>query len=109
MSLVDAAGAIKFAAISESTAATNEIVAAVTSRKIRILGLFLMAADTNTLTIEDEDGNDLIGPVTVDPNGGFVLPPNGLGWQETPLTKALHLLQSAANQVGGSITYQEIQ
>jgi len=109
MSVTDAAGAIKHANVNENTAASNSIVAAVTDRSIRILSIALIAASDVTVTLEDEDGTDLIGPMAIPGNGGFVLPFNVGGWQQTPEGKALHLLLSAANQVGGSITYQEIK
>ena len=106
--ITDANGPIKFAAISETTAASNEIVAAVTGKRIRILGIVLSAADAVTATIEDEDGNDLIGPLDITADAPIVLPVSGIGYQQTPATKALHLLLGGAVAVGGCITYQEI-
>jgi len=101
-------GPTKYANINESTAASNEIVAAVSGKKIRILAMMVIAAGDVNLTVEDEDGNDLIGLCEIAEAGGFVLPLNEAGWQEAPAGKALHLLSSAAVQVGGCITYQEV-
>jgi len=102
-------GPIKYANIDENTAASNAIVALVASRGIRILAFCAIAAADVTVTLEDEDGANLIGPMDLPANGGVVLPFNGIGWQETPSGKALHLLLGDAVQVGGSITYQEVQ
>lgn len=110
MSLVDAAGPVHYANVNENTAASNEIVAAVAGKRIRILGGLLVAAGAVTATIEDEDGNDLIGPCSMINGTPIPLAALGLGYQETAaVNKALHLLLSAGTQVGGSITYQLIQ
>jgi len=107
--LTDAAGPIKHAVVAKATADSTAIVALVTSRSIRILAFNLITAGDAVATLEDEDGVDLIGPLTLPAYGGIVLPFNGGGWNQTASGKALHLLLDAAVQVGGSITYQEIQ
>jgi len=109
MSLVDATGPIKYAVINQSAAASNEIVAAVTNRNIRIIGITLVAAGAVSVTIEDEDGVDLIGLIALAANQHYVLPVHGLGYQQTARGKALHMLLGGAVQVGGSITYQEAE
>jgi len=100
-------GPVKYANINVSAATSNEIVAAVAEKQIRVLGMFVYAASAVTVTVEDEDGTDLIGPTALGDSGsGWVLPPHELGHQEAPTGKALHLLLSAAVQVGGCVIYQ---
>ena len=106
--MYDSTGPLKFANVDESAAASTAIIAAVTGKKIRILGLVLVAAGAVDVTIEDEDGGNLIGLMSLAANGSVVLPVSGVGYQETPAGKALHLLLGGAVQVGGSIDYQEI-
>lgn len=105
-----ATGPVKYAVVNTSTAASNEIVAAVSGKKLRILGLVLLSAGAVDITIEDEDGTDLIGLLPVAAaDSALVLPVCELGYQETPAGKALHMLLSGAVQTGGSVVYQEIE
>jgi len=102
-----------FANVNVSDAASNEVIAAVAGKSIRILGLQLIAAGDVTVTLEDEDGTNLMGPMALAINGGFVFPPSA----DVPVVhtrncychaapgKAVHLLLSAAVQVGGAIQY----
>lgn len=99
--------------VNVSTAESNEIIAALPGKSIRILGLMLLAAGDVTVTLEDEDGTDLIGPMALMANGGFVFPPVAdipvvrvrNCYCEVARGKAVHLLLSAAVQVGGAIQY----
>jgi len=91
--------------VDENAAASNEIVSAVAGNVLRCNGVQLIAAGAVTVTLEDEDGNNLWGPVALAANGGFVLPPNDRGYFDAPSGKAIHLLLSGAVQVGGGIQY----
>ena len=102
-----------FANVNVSDADSNEVIAAVVGKSIRILGLQLIAAGDVTVTLEDEDGNNLIGPMALAINGGFVFPPvadipvvrTRNCYCDVAAGKAVHLLLSAAVQVGGAIQY----
>lgn len=95
------------ACVSKATADSTAIISAVSGKRITILGVQLVAAGDVTVTIEDSDGNDLIGPMALSANGGFVFPPVPFErqYQTAPIGKAVHLLLSAAVQVGGAIQY----
>lgn len=98
-----------FACVSVSDAASNVVVAAVTGKAIAVLGLQLIAAGDVTVTVEDSDGTNLIGPMALSSNGGFVFPP-ARDWSDIPYTvttpgKGLNILLSAAVQVGGAVQY----
>lgn len=96
-----------------SSAASNALVAAVTGKRIRVLGFQLIAAGDVTVTLEDSSGTNLWGPVTISANGGIsatpvpdmvdVRTPNC--YFETDVSKGLNLLLSAGVQVGGGLQY----
>lgn len=107
--MLDAAGVLKSAVLNKTGASSTAIVAAVSGKRFRVISLVLSASGAATVTVEDEDGNDLIGPIHLAANSQVVLPGDGLGWNETATAnKALHLLSSAAVTIGGAIRYQEI-
>jgi hypothetical protein len=97
--------------VNKNTASSTAIIAAQSGKVIRILGLQLIAAGDVTVTIEDEDGTDLIGPMALCATGGFCFVPipddlvYDRCYQQAPSGKAVHLLLSAAVQVGGAIQY----
>lgn len=95
------------AAINETTAASNEIVAAVADKKFRVKAFSVICDGAATLTIEDEDGTDCAGPYYLAANGGWVLPWSPGQYCATgTANKALHLLSSAAVNCGGQVTYE---
>jgi len=99
----------KFAAVSVSTLGDNTLIAAVSSKKIRVLACSLIAADATTIRFEDgAGGTALSGQMQVAANGGFVLPYSEVGWFETTAGTLLNLELSAANSVDGVLVYQEI-
>lgn len=97
----------KFAAISESTAASNEIVAGVASKSIRVISVVLVCAAAVTVTWEDEDGTNVSGAMSFPDNGGYSLE-NDAGLFQTIPGKGLHLLSGGAVQVSGHISYIEV-
>src|SRR6266542_2409105 len=97
----------QFAAISPSTTNTT-IVAAVTGRKIRVLGLVLVASGgANTASLESTAGGTaLTGPMPIAATtGALTLPYNPVGWGETASGALLNLKLTAATAVGGAISY----
>lgn len=108
MSMTDAAGVIKFLPINKASSGSSLIVPAVTSKRLRVLGLVLNnSGSPTTVTVEDEDGNDVIGPIYLVQGATVVLPTNGIGYGDADTGKALHLNSAAAVQIGGAIAYQE--
>lgn len=99
----------KFAAIDAATSGDNTLVAAVASKKIRVLSLFLVAAGAVNARLESgAGGTALTGQMNLAANGGFVLPFNPVGWFETASNTLLNLELSAAVSVDGSLTYVEV-
>ena len=101
--------ATKFAAISAASSGNNTIVSAVADKKIRVLSLVLSAsASVNAKFQSGASGTDLTGLYYLAANGGVVLPTNQHGWFETAASALLNLNLSAANAVGGCLTYIEV-
>lgn len=99
---------------------TDDIVAGVASRKLRVLalGLFATSATVNNIFLDNAD-NDLLFntgnplPLSLDADGnhnaGFVLPFNPGGWFETDtFNEAITLNSSAARDIAWTITYIEV-
>lgn len=99
----------KFAVISASSSGNNTLVAAVASKKVRVLSLWLTSNGTvNAKFQSGAGGTDISGLAYLVVNTGFVLPYNPVGWFETGSNTLLNLNLSAAIAVGGSLTYVEV-
>jgi hypothetical protein len=99
----------KFAAIAASSSGNNTLIAAVTSKKIRVLAVAFMANGTvNAKFQSGAGGTDLSGLFYMVANTGAALPYNPAGWFETASNTLLNLNLSAAIAVGGCITYIEV-
>lgn len=99
----------KFAKIDAASSGDNTLVAAVTSRKIRVLALFLMAAGTVTVRLESgAGGTALTGQMELTAQNGFTLPFSPVGWLETASGVLLNLELSGAVSVDGALVYIEV-
>lgn len=100
-------GELKFAKIAAASSGANEVVAAVTGKKIRVLGYLLSSAGTVNAKWQSAS-TDLTGlhytvanvqvPVAFSPVGHF----------ETASGEALNLNLSGAVAVGGYLVYVEV-
>lgn len=99
----------KFAAIDAATSGNNTLVAAVASKKIRVIACFMIAAGAVNARFESgADGTALTGQMNLTTNSGFVLPYNPAGWFETAAAALLNLELSGAVSVDGALTYVEV-
>lgn len=99
----------KFAVLDAASSGDNTLIAAVASKKIRVLSLFLVSAGAVNVRFESgASGTALTGQMNLVANTGFVLPYNPLGWFETASNTLLNLELSAAISVDGSIVYAEV-
>jgi hypothetical protein len=95
--------------ISVASATTTTLVALVTSKKIRILALYLVSTAANTVTFQshtttsNSDGGSAFAA-----NGGICLPFNPIGWFDTTAGEALDMVTSGAGQVSGQFSYVAI-
>ena len=99
----------KFAPIAASASGNNTVVAAVASKKIRVLAANIMSSGVvNSKWQSGAAGTDISGLTYMIANTGIVLPFNPAGWFETAVNTLLNLNLSAATPVGGGITYIEV-
>lgn len=99
----------KFAAINATTNGNNEIVAAVTARKIRVLAYAFVADAAVGVAFEDgADGSDISGQMAFAANGIFTAPFNPVGWFETSVATALNMETDAVANVRGHLVYVEV-
>ena len=92
--------------ISVASATTTTLVALVSSKKIRILAMYLISTGANTINFQSHtttsNSDGLMGFVA---NTGMVLPFNPLGWFDTTAGEALDMVTSGAGQVSGQLSY----
>lgn len=82
----------------------NELVAAATGAKYRVLALSIIA--TTAVSAKFQSGTtDITGTFPLGATGGFVLPFNEHGWFETASGEALNLNLSAAVSCGLQLHY----
>lgn len=99
----------KFAKIAVSSSGANTIIAAVTSKKLRVLSYNIMAnAAVNAKWQSHVAPTDLTGLKYMAANGGICAPFNPVGWFETVAGEALDLNLSGAQAVGGEVVYIEV-
>lgn len=82
------------------------LVAGQVGYSVVLIAAVLAAAGAVTVTFEDGDGTNRLGPMALGANGSLVLPESQLGWARTGSGQSLSLLLSGVVQVGGSITYR---
>jgi hypothetical protein len=99
----------KFAKIDAATSGDNTLVAAVASKKIRVLALFLVAvADVVARFESGAGGTALTGQMDLTANSGFTLPFSPVGWFETASNTLLNLELDGAVSVDGCLVYVEV-
>lgn len=99
----------KFAVITASSSGATTIVSAVSSKKLRVLALNLIAnAAVNVKWQSHVTPTDKTGLAYLGANGGYILPFNPVGWFETVSGEALDINLSGAVAVGGHLTYIEV-
>jgi hypothetical protein len=99
----------KFAVITASSSGATTIVSAVSSKKIRVLAMGLVAnGAVNVKWQSHVTPTDKTGLAYLAANGGYILPYNPVGWFETIAGEALDINLSGAVAVGGQLTYIEV-
>ena len=99
----------KFAVIDAASSGDNTLVALVSSKKIRVLSLFMVSAGTVNARFESgAGGTALSGQMNLVANSGFTLPFNPVGWFESGSGVLLNLELSAAISVAGCLVDGEV-
>lgn len=96
--------------IDTAASGNTTIVAAVTSRIIRVYSVTLISAGSVIVKFQDgTGGTDLTGPLTLSTSTGFAPGWNPVGHFQTSSGTLLNINLSAAIQVGGWLIYGEIK
>jgi hypothetical protein len=99
---------IKYAKIAAASNGSNELVAAVTSKKIRLISYNFIGSGAVNAKFQsastDKSGLKYIAAA----GGGICAPFNPGGWLETASGEALNLNLSGAVAVGGELSYIEV-
>ncbi len=97
-------------AVINASGTNNTLVSAVATRKIRVLAFNMMTPVGVNAQFQSGTGasNLLTGTYFMASNGGLVADYNPVGWFETSGNNLLNLKLSAAQSVGGCLTYLEI-
>ncbi len=99
----------QYVIIDAATSGDNTIVAAVAGRRLRVLGLVIVASGAVTARFEDgAGGTALTGQMQLGANGVIEYGYNPAGWFETSAGTLLNLELSAATSVDGALVYVEV-
>lgn len=99
----------KFAAIAAASSGDNTLIAAVVSKKIRVLSYALIAAGAVTCRFEDGAGGTAkSGQMALAANGVLSVPFSPVGHFETTANTLLNLELGGAVSVAGHICYVEV-
>ncbi len=99
----------KFAAIAAASSGDNTLIAAVVSKKIRVLSYALVAAGAVTCRFEDGAGGTAkSGQMALAANGVLSVPFSPVGHFETTANTLLNLELGGAVSVAGHICYVEV-
>lgn len=95
-----------FAQLTQGSSGDTSVIAAVSSKHIRVLSIMAVAAAAVNIFFRDgAAGTQLSGTAYLAANGGFVLPFNPVGWFQTSVTTALYVNLSGAQNVGITVVY----
>jgi len=100
---------VKYAVINANTSGNNTVVAAVASKRIRVLSMWIICTSAGDVRWESAAGGTaLTGQAPVAANGGYVLPYNEGGWFQTVAGELLNLELSGTLDCNGSLSYVEV-
>lgn len=109
MSQFAATGPIKRKAIAVSSSGDNALSISVTGRKIRVIGLLLMAAGSVTVTLRSATTSaTATGAFPLTTTKDLSLLPFDGGWFDTVAGEDLAINLSGAVAVAGQLIYQEV-
>ncbi len=99
----------KYLAVDVNSNGNNTLVAAVSGRRILVLGCVLVASAAVNVRFQDgAGGTALTGVINLTTNSGFTLPLGIPGWFKTSVNTLLNLELSGAVAVAGTLVYTEI-
>lgn len=95
--------------IDTATAASNALVTAVTGKRVTVYGIFIQAAGTVTVTLEDDDGTNLVGPLVFNARETleWYVRDNFVPYLQTQIGDGFNMLLGGAVQVSGVLWYSQ--
>lgn len=112
--IVDRSHRVKFAEIDSAGNETFDVVTAVAGKRIRVLSYVLSVAGAQIVKFQSKVAAEALvelsgtGIHTIAAvNNTIVAPHNPAGWFETDVGGDLQILSSAANALGGHLSYVE--
>lgn len=104
---------VKYAAIAGATNGHNNLIAAVTGKKIRVLALSIVAGASGNIYFESAQGGTVIwggssNKIQLAANDHYLLPFSQAGWFETVAGQLLNMNASSTGPWSGGIVYVEI-
>jgi len=97
----------KFAVVNATASGDNTIVSAVTSKKIRVLSVVLVASGNVAAVWQSSTAGNISGTMDLARRGGYALS-SPFGLFETTAGEALQLNLDSATTVSGHISYVEV-
>lgn len=97
---------VKRAVVNTATSGDQQVVAAVTSKRITVVAFFLVVAAAVSVKWRSAT-SDISGPMPFAANGGIAPGFNPTGWVQTASGAALNINLSGNVQVSGAISYIE--
>lgn len=92
--------------INVSASGATLVIPGLSNHVVRIMGFLVVAAAAVTVSFQDEDANQVIGPMAFADNGGAAPSSSrGLGETSTPGV-GVEIVLSGSVQVGGSVCYE---
>ena len=95
--------------IDTATAASNALVSAVAGKRVTVYGLFIQSAGTVTVTFEDDDGTNLVGPLDFQARERleWYVRDNFVPYVQTQTGDGFNMLLGGAIQISGVLWYSQ--
>ena len=98
---------VKNTFVTVTSLGSNEVIAAVAGRRIRVVGLAVITTLANAVKFMSA-ATDISATLPLGANGGVVLPFNEHGWFQTSEGEALNINLGTATSTGVQVVYQAL-
>lgn len=100
---------VKYAQFGGANAGDNQIMAAVTNKKIRCVGYAMVADAAEVVQFQDDAGNNLSGTISLAANGGVVhSAPSNVGVFQSVMSQGIDINNVGGADVDGHMAYIEV-
>lgn len=99
--------AVKNTFVTVTSLGSNEVIAAITGKRIRVVGLAVITTLANAIKFMSA-ATGISATLPLGANGGVVLPFNEHGWFQTAEGEALNINLGTATSTGVQVVYQAL-